>query len=339
MRNPRALFYLGLALAVVGLVLLVFGVMQAPLRQGSQMSIQEKTPIFFGVLGLAGGLILALMKWFDLRELTKLLNNVDVLARWQIGPGDLAAFHRADVARAALYPTLRNYLRLPGSVPATGLSIALTQDAMLVGDTMHGIGTGNVSTVGMPCEVEIIEGAPAMLEITMGKTAFEDPTSNRLFSPALKRPFWVMRLPVPAEARAAAEAACAGIDAAIWKVNRDWARLTYADHFAIADRGAAGRGTVPHAALGVGTAVPALAAVLGTPPPAGLTSEPPRYRAAQVRFFSGVAGLTLAFGINMKLRFDTDFGIVMAILWVFLFFVSLGLTLHGGYYYLLRRER
>lgn len=351
--NPRLLFRLWLALAILGAAVAMVGLF---LPRGHGSTILQRLPLFGGGLMLLGGGTMALLTWFKLSVAEKLQSGENLLGQWRIGPGDLARFREADRKRGVLAPTLANWLSFPDEVPAAGLPIRINLQGMLIGDTLHGIGTDNgAPTIGMLCAVALIDGNPAMLELTHGKTAIvDDHRYDPLFDMNDRRPFWVMRIPVPAEARGQAEQAVAALDAAIWRVNRDWARLSYAEHFHIADRDAAAQ----KAAL-VGKAAPppmptipmpaeadrspeaeafrSIATVFGLDAAKRPSKESPAYRRAQAQFFGGLAGLGLLFGGgSYAWRGDHNFQAAVMIIGAVLFVVALGFTIRGGYHYLIK---
>jgi hypothetical protein len=187
-----------------------------------------------------------------------------------------------------------------------------------------------------------------MLELTLGKGPLSDPTRSSVSAPELRRPFWVMRVPVPAGGRAAAERVVAHLDADIWRINRDWARLTYAEHFAVADRGNAGSRAALEAAVPTpeparddrspeAQAFHAIANVFGIETARAPTRDTPAYRKAQAQFFGGVGGLAMLFGAKTVVRFDSSFETAMSFVWAVLFFIAAWFTLRGGYGYLIRR--
>jgi len=338
MRNPRLLLCLGLAVAIAGVVLLVWS---TAISNPWRPSWEPMPPLAAGMnvagvfLAVAG---LGLAVWGGLRfhARAKLLSGRDKLASWRVGPADLAAFLRNDAARGALLPTLRNSLRFPARAPATGLPIVIGTGAILVGDDLHGTGgRGMVPTAGMLCDVSIIDGVPAMLELTQGVTALDDPTEIFSAGRSGGRRLWVMRLPVPASARAAAQAARDRLDGDIWKINRDWARLTYPHHFEAGGRHAAGPAVAQPAAgsAATGTVATPVATQHGEPAPA---ASP--YRKAQQRFFAGVGGLVVLMGAREARHFNlgSDIGLVFGVLWLVFFLAFLALAIHGGYHYLVR---
>ena len=347
--NPRLLFTLSLLLAAAGGItwLAAATLLTDPLALTAPL--WGKLVYGAGFFGFALGLIFAVRPGLQLLTLRRLERGETVLAEWRVGPGDLARFRAADAARAALYPSLRNWLEFPDQVPAAGLPVRIGTTGMLIGGEFHGLGTSDgAPTIGMLCEATLVDGQPAMLELTLGKGPLSDPTRTRMFDLEANRPFWVMRVPVPAEARAAAERVMARLDADIWRINRDWARLTYAAHFAIADRGVAGR----DAALATMPATPepapddrspeaqafaAIANVFGMDAAKAPTNDSPAYRKAQAQFCGGVGGLAMLFGANTVVRFNSDFDQAMAVVWAVLFFIAAWFTLRGGYGYLIRR--
>ncbi len=353
--NPRLQFSLSLALAAAGGLIWIVAVIALPGPTDPQATLVEKLVFGAGIVALAAGLMLAVPSGLKLHAQRKLERGETVLAQWRIGPGDLARFRDADAARAALYPSLRNWLAFPTDVPAAGLPIRIGRAGMLIGGEMHGLGTSSgTPTIGSLCEAALIEGQPAMLELTLGKTALSDPFASSSTDPALRRPFWVMRVPVPAGARADAEQVVSALDAAILRIDRDWARLTYAAHFQIADRDAAGRGTALAGAASPPPPAPApipaeadrspeaeafhaIATVFGIDAARAPTKDTPAYRKAQAQFFGGLAGLGLVFGGGAAMRYDRNLEAAMMIIGGALFVVALGFTLRGGYHYLIKR--
>jgi hypothetical protein len=345
--NPRLMFTLSLLLATAGGVTWIAATLLLPSLWDPDAPLWAKLVYGAGFLGIALGLILAVRPGLSLFTLRKLERGESVLAEWRVGPGDLARFRQADAARAALWPSLRNWLALPDQVPAAGLPVRIGKTGMLIGGDFHGLGTSaGAPTIGSLCEAALVDGEPAMLELTLGKGPLSDPTESRAFNLELRRPFWVMRVPVPAEARAAAARVVAHLDADIWRINRDWARLTYAEHFAIADRTPLAREAPAAAATPEpawhdqsveAQAYRAVANVFGIESARAPTRDSPAYRKAQAQFFGGIGGLAFLFGANTVVRFDSSFDRTMAIVWAVLFFIALGFTLRGAWGYFVKR--
>jgi len=353
--NPRLLFKLYMALAVIGALAAVIGLFTMPRASSPNTTLLQRLPLFGGLILLCVGGVMASLTWFKLNVREKLERGENLLGQWRVGQGDLARFREADAARAALTPTLRNWLSFPEHVPATGLPVAISLEGMLIGDVLHGIGTNNgAPQIGMLCEAELIEGNPAMLELTHGKTAMDDYRYDPIFDMNDRRPLWVMRVPVPAEARGQAERAVAALDGAIWTINRDWARRSYATHFHIADRDAAGRASalagaprppeparVPEPAAEdrspEARAFRAIADVFGMDAAKAPTNDAPAHRKAQAQFFGGVMGLGILFGGGPMFRYHRNFEAAVMIVWGVLFLVAMWFTLRGGYHYLVKK--
>lgn len=347
--NPRLMFTLSLLLAAAGAAIWIGASLLLPSLYDPTAPFTVKLVYCVGFVAGVAGLMCAVRPGMKLLALRKLERGDNMLAEWRVGPGDLVRFRAADAARAALYPSLRNWLELPDHLPAAGLPVRMGKTGMLIGGELHGIGLGSLTpTIGMLCEASLIDGEPAMLELTLGKGPLSDPTENRAFNLELRRPFWVMRVPVPAEARAAAERVVAQLDADIWTINRDWARLTYAAHFAAADRAVAGADIAQAPVLPTpepraddnspeAQAFRAIATVFGLETAKAPTSDTPAYRKAQAQFFGGIGGLALLFGAHTIVRFNSDLDKAMSIVWAVLFFVAAYFTLRGGYGYLIRR--
>lgn len=351
--NPRLLFKLWLALAAFGAVAAVAGLF---LPRGHGSTMLQRLPLWGGLLMLGVGGGMAVLTWLKLRVVENLQSGENLLGQWRVGPGDLARFRDADHKRGVLTPTLRNWLNFPDHVPAAGLPIRISLQGMLIGDELHGIGTDNgAPQIGMLCAAELIEGNPAMLELTHGKMALDKSRHDPLFDLQDRRPSWVMRVPVPSEARPAAARAVAALEAAIWTINRDWNRLTYAPHFQIADRDAAARkaafagvpatpppAPIPEPAAGdrspEAQAFRAIASVFGVDAAKAPHQDSPATRKAQAQFFGGLAGLGLVFGGGSLARHgDGNFQAAMMVIGAVIFFVALGFTLRGGYHYLVKR--
>ena len=347
--NPRLMFTLSLLLAAAGGAVWLAAAILLPGALEPTAPLWPKLVHGAGFFGFALGLMFAVRPGLQLLTLRKLERGESVLAEWRVGPGDLARFRQADAARAALWPSLRNWLEFPEQVTAAGLPVRIGKTGMLIGGEFHGLGTSDgAPTIGMLCEAALVDGEPAMLELTLGKGPLADPTQSPVSAPELRRPFWVMRVPVPADARAAAERVAAQLDADIWTINRDWARLTYAQHFAAADRGAGGPDAGPPAAAPTpepawddrspeAQAFHAIANVFGIEAARAPTRDTPAYRKAQAQFFGGVGGLALLFGANTVLRFDSGFDKAMAIVWAILLFIALWFTLRGAWGYFVKR--
>lgn len=175
--NPRLMFTLSLLLAAAGGVTWLAAVILLPSPSALTTPLWAKLVFGVGILGLALGLMFAVRPGLALLASRKLARGEAMLAEWRVGPGDLARFRQADAARAALQPSLRNWLDLPGQVPAAGVPIRIGKTGMLIGDEFHGIGTSDgAPTIGMLCEAALIDGQPAMLELTLGKGPLADPT-------------------------------------------------------------------------------------------------------------------------------------------------------------------
>ena len=142
-----------------------------------------------------------------------------------------------------------------------------------------------------------------------------------------------MRIPVPASARAAAQAARDRLDGDVWKINRDWARLSYPHHFEAGGRYAAGP-AVAQPTVGSAAAGPAATPVTTR----DAESATPAYRKAQRRFFAGVGGLVVLMGAREARHFNpgSEIGLVFGVLWLGFFVAFLAIAVHGGYHYLVR---
>ena len=218
MRRPGLWAIIGLALAVAGLVVAWLR-LQAnrgmPAWQPGSRASQSILQI--GLALLIGGLVLAGIACLVLRKRNQLARGEGVIAHWRVGLLDWDSFQRRDAARDVLFRSLRNRLRLPAELPPEGMEIRVGADALLVGDGCYGL--GYFASRGKLVDVGLVEGRPAMLEFTTLQTG---KNSSRIV---------VFRVPVPATARAGAQAVLDHFSDTIDQRRRARARSRFANHF------------------------------------------------------------------------------------------------------------
>jgi hypothetical protein len=170
-----------------------------------------------GVLALAG-IVMLIFAWrgSDRRAYAQALAAPDTIARWQVYPSDMEAFRAVDAARAGRLWSLKNSLKLPGSVPPEGFPIVVGPESLVVADKLYRFG---IKSFGPPGDVTWHEGEPGFIEVTS-----ELPTTK---TPRVV----VMRIPVPASARHDAAAAFAHFDGRVSPQARQRIHSRFPSHF------------------------------------------------------------------------------------------------------------
>jgi hypothetical protein len=208
----------GLLLSATGIVLFWVGLFAAkglPLWDNSRKFWGAMTGLGPGLV--IGGLILAAIAFAVHRKRRELEAGTGVIARWRVTARELEAFHRADVARDALFRSLRNRLRLPVEPPPEGLEIRIGTDAILAGDGCYGL--SYFAAKGRLVDVALVDGQPAMLEFTTSR--YGDGASWLV----------VFRLPVPEAARGEVQAVLDHFEKALNPARRERVRGVYATHY------------------------------------------------------------------------------------------------------------
>jgi hypothetical protein len=224
MRRPGYWTIAGIALAALGVSVATWGFTHAARTQiwdPARKAGQTMTGV--GAAITLAGLVMAVLCYLVLRKRNQLASGVDLLARWRVGMLDWAAFRRRDAARDALFPSLRNRLRLPAELPPEGMEIRVGPDALLVGDACYGLGVGFMPARGTLVDVSWVEGQPGMLEFVghiRGKN-----TSK----------LTVARIPVPAASRAEADRLLDHFRQAIDPRRREGAHARFPLHFQAAE--------------------------------------------------------------------------------------------------------
>lgn len=188
MRDPprKALYCLLALLAGAGLV--AFGAAREA-RIGEDWTAIAPIVVGLGILPFA--LVTFIQALFAWRGRTLLLRGEDVIARWQVFPGEWEQFRRLDGQRAAEEPSLANDMRIRKAVPDAPIEVIVGRKSLLVDGSYHSLRPG-----GLPefRGVGWLEGPPACLEFSLAYPRGRYGGVTR----------FTLRVPVPAGARAAA---------------------------------------------------------------------------------------------------------------------------------------
>lgn len=211
----------------IGLSLLVIAAGIGLFAYGGTMPGYDDTALYLVIAGAALipiGLI-ALVFAFRARgrgAYREALASADWVARWQVYPSDMNAFREIDAARAGRRWSMKNFLKLPRSVPQEGFPVRVGETALLIGDRYYRYG---LKELGEPGDAAWHEGAPGFIEISC-------------FVPMQTgvRNMWVLRIPVPAAAREQAAIAFRHIEAQINPYERERLRRHFATHFEAAEQ-------------------------------------------------------------------------------------------------------
>lgn len=139
----------------------------------------------------------------------------DVIARWQLSQADLDAFHAVDRARAAAGRACRNFLHIPATAPPDGVPIILGKSDWLIGTRLYRSVPGGT----LLCNVAMLDGDPGFIELA---------TVER--SSGAGHFILLSRLPVPAHARLAAQAAAAALAARVHPQNAARLQRSFPDY-------------------------------------------------------------------------------------------------------------
>jgi hypothetical protein len=159
---------------------------------GGTMPGYDDTALYLVIAGAALVPIGIVMLVFAIRRRRRAayaaaLAATDAVARWQIYPSDMVAFREIDAARAGRRWSLKNFLKLPRSVPPEGIPVVVGQTWLLVGDRYYDLGLGSF---GKPGEVNWHEGAPGFIEshgFIPGQTGVRNIIVARILVPASAR--------------------------------------------------------------------------------------------------------------------------------------------------------
>ena len=137
-----------------------------------------------GGVAVLAGIVMLIFAWrgSSRRAYAQALAAPDAIARWQVYPSDMEAFRTVDAARAGRLWSLKNSLKLPGSVPPEGFPVIVGRESLLVANKLYRNG---IKHYGPPGDVSWHEGEPGFIEITS-----ELPTTK---TPRVV----VLRIPVP----------------------------------------------------------------------------------------------------------------------------------------------
>ena len=171
-----------------------------------------------GGVAVLAGIVMLIFAWrgSSRRAYAQALAAPDAIARWQVYPSDMEAFRAVDAARAGRLWSLKNSLKLPGSVPPEGFPVIVGQDSLLVANKLYRNG---IKYFGPPGDVSWHEGEPGFIEITS-----ELPTTK---TPRVV----VLRIPVPASARHDAAAAFAHFEGQVTPYQRQRIHARFGSHF------------------------------------------------------------------------------------------------------------
>lgn len=182
MRSPVPAVVIVLGLFAGGVAVSIYG--------GTLSGNDPLAPILF--FAGAGVALVALVSLIPLwrrsrrRKYAIALNTADAIARWRVSPEDMARFRSIDAARRGRFRTLKNYLKLPRTVPPGGFPIVVGETFLLIADRLYDFG---MKEFGTPGEVTWHEGDPGFIEISTELQLSKGSTVLTL------------RLPVPAGAR------------------------------------------------------------------------------------------------------------------------------------------
>jgi hypothetical protein len=176
----------------IGLSLLIIAAGIGLFAYGGTMPGYDDTALYVVIAGAALvpiGIVLLILAIRRRRRAAyaAALAAPDAIARWQIYPSDLAAFREIDAARARRRWSLKNFLKLPRSVPPEGIPVVVGQTWLLVGDRYFDLGLGSF---GKPGEVTWHDGAPGFIEshgFIPGQTGVRNIIVARILVPASAR--------------------------------------------------------------------------------------------------------------------------------------------------------
>lgn len=158
MRNParHALYCLLALVASAGLVRLGFG---GEARTGEHWT--SIVPVFIGLAILPFALAILIQALFAARGQARLLRGKDVIARWQVFPGEWAQFRALDRIRSAQGFSLGNDMRIRKDAPLDPVEVIVGEKSVLVDGSYH-----SLSPRGLPelRSVGWLEGPPLCLE-------------------------------------------------------------------------------------------------------------------------------------------------------------------------------
>lgn len=170
-------------------------------------------------LGLAliiGAIVAIRRKGGQLRD--DLRAGRDVIARWQVSPSDLGAFHDLDRRRTDQDSDFCNQLSFPDTAPTEGLPIIIGRQDWMIGDRLY---RGSPPVGMLFANVATLEGDPGYLEVAMLQ-----PRNGPGYFLVL------LRVPVPADARSAARMAADHLAASVPPSNHEQLARYFPDYVA-----------------------------------------------------------------------------------------------------------
>jgi hypothetical protein len=149
-----------LALLVAGIGLSAYG--------GTLNARDPNAPrlFFAGVAVALVALVMLVVAWRSGRNARRraLTASPDAIARWQIYPSDMASFNTLDAERAGRLWSLKNALTFPRAIPPEGIPVVVGQSSLVIGDTLYETG---IHYYGIPGDVRWFDGTPGFIEICL----------------------------------------------------------------------------------------------------------------------------------------------------------------------------
>ena len=185
---------------------------------GVAFALEGETSGFVSAaLGLAliiGAIVAIRRKGGQLRE--DLQAGRDVIARWQVSPSDLGAFHDLDRRRTDQDSDFANQLSLPDTAPPEGLSIIIGRQDWMIGDRLY---RGSPPIGMLFANVATLDGDPGYIEVAT-------------LLPRQGTGYFLMlgRVPVPAGARSAARTAADHLAGRVPPSNHDLLARYFPDY-------------------------------------------------------------------------------------------------------------